>query len=787
MDQQPFDRKPAFGGQNPPPEAPEMQQSPAGSAAQDAMDRVRTTLDALDAPLGMSRLLLTAAIGTAALVVLVVYLSVSKHLLLQEGVAVYGSVFLFLLSFAALSHHRTKTISARLQQSAQHLLAAEQHLIRTTAEAENLQRLLVDAVNSVDEGFILFDANNLLVVCNERYRSAYPTIADLLVPGTSFATILATAAQRLGVAGESSPQDLKYWVEDRMRRHIHTSAPLECALADGRWYRISERPTRAGGIVKILSDITATKHHQQELANKSEVLESTFDAMAQGVAVFDHNNCLLTWNDHLPSVMEYSGDLLQTGTPVQAFRNFDEQRGARILPRPDGSMPFLASGTDISTSFDHLPFYQQAQDHQAELELPDGRHVEIRASGMPRGGMVVTFADITARRQTRSALQHAQKMDAIGQLAGGIAHEFNNMLTSIGGFARMALRSPDDPERVVMCLGEVTKAADRAASLTSQLLNFSRRSLGEEQRPIRLKDMLRNLTNFLRPLLGARVDVAVHIDDPDLVVLGDAVKLHQAIVNLCINARDAMPNGGDIALTLSRLSPELPILDRHPSLDPAQTYAAIIVTDQGTGIEPALIARIFEPFFTTKDQGKGTGLGLPMVYSVAEHMGGVIDVASEVGEGSTFTLILPLANCPTQPVPRPHDEEHFSFNGDGLTILLAEDEDAVRRLITLTLEEADCTVLTAANGDEAVKIFEQDQDAIDLLISDVVMPGTDGPTLARMVLDMNQDLKVILMSGYSATDDWKSLTEGPGRAFLSKPVDPEHLLAAVQAVMRSAE
>lgn len=743
----------------------------AGGQAAPMEQELKAVLTDLNSPLRLTWILGACTLGTAALVLGLIFFVVGHHVPWWESVLIMASTSALVALFSFVVWQRARAVSGRLRRSAQLLAEIEKKLGETAAEAATLRDLLVDAVDSVDEGFVLFDADNRLVVCNARYRSAYPMIADLLQPGAAFADILRVAAARSGALDGSQDEGLSQWIDDRLYRHLRSSEPLECRLADGRWYRISERPTRAGGIVKILSDITTTKAHQQELANKTDVLESTFDAMAQGVAVFDNQLCLVTWNDHLAAVMDYPTDLLVVGTPCTAFAEFDRARGLSTahccdLPTPP---PDCAGCTDST---------RPSLTDEGEWTLPNGRHVEVSLNAMPRGGRVVTFSDITARKQAESALQHAQKMDAIGQLAGGIAHEFNNMLTSIGGFARMALRSPDDHQRVVMCLGEVTKAADRAASLTSQLLNFSRRSVDEELRPVMLKDMIKDLTSFLRPILGERVDVYVSINDPDLMVAADPARLHQAIVNLCINARDAMTKGGDITLSLDRKE-QADIAERHPHLTAPQ-YACLSVTDSGTGIDPAHLDRIFEPFFTTKEQGKGTGLGLPMVYSTAEHANGAVDVDSTLGEGSTFHLLLPVLN--QKSVIGGESTDQAIFDDYGLTILLAEDEDSVRRFITMTLEEADCTVLTATNGAEAIAIYQDAADLVDVLISDVVMPTMDGPTLARALLEQNPDLNVILMSGYSPTDDWKALTEGKGRTFLSKPVDPMTLLAAVKAV-----
>lgn len=663
-----------------------------------------------------------------------------------------GLVAMAGLSIVILRRIRKST--ADLRAMVARLAESDKRQRAMAEESDALRNLLIDAVDSIDEGFVLFDHENRLVVCNDRYRQAYPSIADILQPGTRFDDILTTAAERLGMAEGTTGRDLQHWVHQRMRRHLEQKAFTECSLSDGHWYRISERPTRSGGIVKVLMDITAAKEHERDLAHKNELLETVFDAMSQGLAVFDGDQRLIAWNERFARVMGYPVGLLKGSSSAEDFRNFDDQRQVNALP--------VASLSE-----------QARAGH--EMALPDGRFIEADVNPMPRGGFVATFADVTARRQAELALQQSQKMDAIGQLAGGIAHEFNNMLTSIGGFARMALRTPDDSERVVMCLNEVTKAADRAASLTGQLLNFSRRTADEDIRPLRLKDLMKDLSGFLRPLLSERIQVKITIDDPDLTVSADAPRLHQAIVNLCINARDAMAedSSGDITIHVARMAADAAFAERHPQVS-ARELAKISVRDTGCGIAPAILDRIFEPFFTTKEQGKGTGLGLPQVYSTTEHLGGAVEVASEAGAGSTFTLYLPLLTTVgdgSQP-----DEPHQTVNGDGFTILLAEDEDSVRRYLTMTLEDCGFTVLTATDGEDALAIYHDAGDLVDALITDVVMPRLDGPNLAKRLLAETPSLPVIFLSGYSAEDSWKLLADAPNRAFIGKPVAPDTLL-----------
>lgn len=630
-------------------------------------------------------------------------------------------------------------------------------------EADTFRRLIGEAVDSVDEGFVLFDSNHRLVMANAIYRAAYPAIADLLSPGARFEDVLAQAAARIGVSDRG--QDVRQWVEARANRHLESKDFTECKLSNGRWYRIRERPTPSGGIIKLLTDITVTKRHEQELNQKTAVLQTTFESMTQAIAVFNGRHMLISWNHHFKTLLGYPDQLVTPGTPLHKFQTFDQDRGVQPLSAP------LGQGTDDIV-------------HHREVWLPGGHVVEVQANAMPTNGFVVTYTDISARKQSEAALQQAQKMDAVGQLAGGIAHEFNNMLTSIGGFARMALRAPENTDRVKMCLNEVTKSADRAASLTSQLLNFSRRSPGEDLKPLRLKDLMKELVSFLRPLLGERVEVTVEVNDPDLTVLADPAHLHQTVVNLCINARDAMPGAGTIRIEIDRCTLADGPGDRHAHLT-APDYAIVRVSDTGSGIPPDIIDRIFEPFFTTKEQGKGTGLGLAMVYSTAEQMGGAIEVASPPGQGAVFSLYLPLYLAPGQAEAPPVQDIHL--DGRSLTVLIAEDEDAVRKLSILTLEECGFTVLSAGDGQEALEIFNQSPDCIDILISDVVMPRMDGTTLAQHILDRRPEMKIILMSGYSETDAWKSITDHPDRAFLPKPITPGRLTSVLHALLIKAE
>ncbi len=413
------------------------------------------------------------------------------------------------------------------------------------------------------------------------------------------------------------------------------------------------------------------------------------------------------------------------------------------------------------------------------------RTAEIAVTGFRHEGRAVQLMalnDVTARRRAETALQHAQKMEAVGQLAGGVAHEFNNLLTAIGGFARMAQRSPDDGARVAQCLKHVVDASDRAAHLTGQLLAYSRRQVGAREDTADLGTLLGDVQGFLRPILGETVTLAVSVPEAPVRFHGDVTGVHQAVVNLAINARDAMPEGGTVTVSLTVAPPPPAVRQQTPHL-PEIPCAVIAVADQGTGVPPALRERIFEPFFTTKDPGHGTGLGLPMVYEVARAAGGTVTLDSTEGEGSCFTLYLPVCGEEARAGGATAPESGPPW---GLRVLLAEDEDSVRSYIQMVLEEHGAVVVSAASGDAALARVREGT-AFDVLVTDMVMPGTDGPALVADLARQSTPLRVLFISGYGAEPSRVSLPAGVIADFAAKPVDPDALVAALTRICQAPD
>ncbi len=394
--------------------------------------------------------------------------------------------------------------------------------------------------------------------------------------------------------------------------------------------------------------------------------------------------------------------------------------------------------------------------------------------------MVETVRDhISERTKAEEQLRQSQKMEAIGKLAGGVAHDFNNLLSVITGYSELLLSRLGEEGRGLRELEEIRKAGERAASLTQQLLAFSRRQV-LTPKPLRMNEVVLNLAKMLQRLIGENIELVTTIE-PDLwTVLADPGQIDQILINLAVNARDAMPGGGKLSISTSNVEFHLPLVEGELNI-PAGHYVALEVTDTGCGMNPMIISRIFEPFFTTKEQGKGTGLGLATVYGIVSQSGGCIRVLSEPGAGTTFLVYFPRAlndNPPDEFAGMAIKE----LSGDE-TILLVEDEDMVRELACETLRGYGYNVLASPDGQEAISISREHGETIHLLITDVVMPGINGLELAQRLKAERPDILVIFMSGYSEEAVTRLGVRGPGEAFLQKPVTPSRLSGMVREIL----
>jgi signal transduction histidine kinase/CheY-like chemotaxis protein len=415
----------------------------------------------------------------------------------------------------------------------------------------------------------------------------------------------------------------------------------------------------------------------------------------------------------------------------------------------------------------------------------------------PKGGAETTmlakaFNDMTTSlrhwyeeaRQRDDQFRQAQKMEAIGRLAGGVAHDFNNLLTAIKGYGELIsddLR-PDDPHRED--LGEIVKAADRASELTRQLLAFSRRQV-VMPRVIAINETIAGTYQLLRRLIGEDIELMSALAPGTSPVRGDPGQIEQLLVNLAVNARDAMPTGGRLRIELSNVVFGARAGIEHPKLSPGP-YIQLTVSDTGCGMDEATASRIFEPFFTTKGPGRGTGLGLAMVYGVVEQLGGAIDVETAVGRGTTFRLYFPEASgeVPDESVGPAHAMP-ASLRGSE-TILLVEDDPHVRTLIERSLVRLGYEVLSAANGQDALELVRLRSDATDLLLTDVVMPGMNGRELAQKVMAEGGTSRVMFMSGYSDDAVLQHGIETTTVCFIQKPFAMDDLALRIRETLTPA-
>ena len=435
----------------------------------------------------------------------------------------------------------------------------------------------------------------------------------------------------------------------------------------------------------------------------------------------------------------------------------------------------------VTSEFSTAPTAGERHELEYRLQAYDGRTVRVRDSVRvvlsQEGGQTVrlrgVITDVTEHRELEARLLQSQKMEAVGQLAGGIAHDFNNLLTVIAGYADRLLDRADDPNTRLE-VRQIREAAERATSLISQLLAFSRRT-PQHVELVGLDALVHDLETLIGRLIGEHVAITVRTSTGLDVVRADRRQLEQVVINLAVNARDAMPDGGEIRIETAAADVDDETA-RERGVAPGR-YSVLIVSDTGTGMSEETLARAFEPFFTTKPQGKGTGLGLATAYGIVDGAGGFITIESELGRGTDVAVHLPAAAIREQADAEPAKPDTLA------TILLVEDESAVRGLARLILEEARYDIVEARGGQEALELVERLGARFDLLLTDVVMPEVGGPELAARLRARRPDVKVVYMSGYADSALYKrGLAESDG-FMLRKPFTPDVLVGKVEEAL----
>jgi len=535
------------------------------------------------------------------------------------------------------------------------------------------------------------------------------------------------------------------------------------------------------GAVRTVVDITERKQREQERERMVQQLEA---ARARLEAVLNQMPAGVLLAEAPSGRLILANGLVEQiwRQPFQPGADFGQYCHHRCF-HPDGR-PYEPDQYPIMRS---MRTGEIVIDEEIEILRGDGSRGTILASSAPirdRDGNivagVVAFQDISERKQLEQQLRQSQKMEAVGRLAGGVAHDFNNLLTIVAGYGQMLLDGlgPGDPIR--RDLEAIMEAANRATTLTRQLLTFSRRQV-VQPKILDLNRLVARMNRMLRRVIGEDVELKTALDAEVGRIKADPGQIEQVIMNLAVNARDAMPKGGKLVIETADI--ELGKESREVDLSPGP-YVRLLVSDTGKGMDPETQSHIFEPFFTTKGRGKGTGLGLSTVYGIIRQCGGDIAVLSEMGKGTTFRLYFPLVEEATRPSG---STGHSRLLRKGTeTILLVEDEADVRTLAREMLGRQGYKVLEAGSGEEALRVWERCRDSIDLLLTDVIMPQMSGHDLALQLRAVQPDLKVLYVSGYTGDVIARYGVLSTEAAFLPKPFTHDVLAQKVRQVLDNA-
>ncbi len=458
--------------------------------------------------------------------------------------------------------------------------------------------------------------------------------------------------------------------------------------------------------------------------------------------------------------------------------NFGGFEALQLVKASGHDLPFILVSAVVSEEMAVAAMKAGAHDYIMKrnlARLAPAIERELREAQM----RVARKAAETALRQSEEQLRQSQKIEAVGQLAAGVAHDFNNILTAISGHSEMLLKklAADDPRR--RNAEQIEKAACRAAALTRQLLTFSRKQM-IEPRVLKLDALILNLEGMLRRLIREDIEFGAVLDPAAGPINADPGQIEQVIMNLVVNARDAMPDGGKLTVTTANITLDQSQLKNSPELG-AGDYVLLAIADTGTGMSEEVKTHLFEPFFTTKPLGRGTGLGLATCFGIVKQNGGYIDVQSELGRGTTFKIYFPRVQSAPEP-PRvclaPTAE-----TGGGETVLLVEDETAVRELVGATLREKGYTVVEAGNGAEGLRLAHQHDGKIDLVLTDVIMPVMGGKEMADALRTSRPETKVLFTSGYAENSLGHHGVLWPGIKFLQKPYPTATLARKVREVL----
>ncbi len=624
-------------------------------------------------------------------------------------------------------------------------------------------RRLAEVLESIEGGGVLYDADDNFVMCNRNYYKARPDIQHLLVPGTKFETIIRTLVN-LGHFPDISEQDREGWITARLKRH-GTRSRTVVRHQNNKWQQIDEYPTSDGGSSIIFTDITARVEIEQKLHDSEERFRDYATSSSDWFWETDKQHRLTFVSEEHNALVGVDAKIYLGKTRIETMAK-------------DPNDEYWRKHND------DLENYRPFRNFCFDEIKPNGDRVPIRINGIPVfdadgifRGYRGTGTNITEQKNLEAQLLQSQKMEAVGQLTGGVAHDFNNLLAVMTGNLESAIDLSQTNFPLRKKIEKALSAVDKGAALTLQLLSFSRQQT-LTPKIVNTNVLISDTLEFLARTLGEDINIVTKFVNADLKINIDAAIFGNALVNLALNARDAMENGGTLTIRTSTV-----VLDGEQlgaGDDPAYgPFAVITVSDTGTGIDPIDISRVMEPFFTTKGVGKGSGLGLSMVHGFIHQSYGYIGITSRPGEGTTIALYLPLTD---EGVISEQDEPQPELSvPEKKTILLVEDDAKVRDTAASLLSSFGYFILEAEDGRSALDVLEQKSSEIDLVFTDIVMPNNlSGIELAELVSVKYKDIKILLTSGYPDKildqESFKTL----GIEILAKPYRRAQLLAAIE-------
>lgn len=618
------------------------------------------------------------------------------------------------------------------------------------------QNLLENTVESIRDSVVVVDENAVVVVANAAARRLLGVDRgfDSLTGVRKFASFLRDGVTPLQIPDSPLARALRGENVDDFELVVQPEQP------DARAYIVANaRPLRDElghfcGAVTVLRDMTEQKRAYQALVDSEQIAQAIIKSSLDAFVQTDENGCILDWSPQAEVLTGWTRSAALGVKTVELLvperdREAHRQRSALFLQEAAGGAPGMR--------------YETRALHRDGHEFM----VEVSLTVLRRGDGYIVNAfvrDITQRRAAEAQLIQALKMESLGQLTGGIAHDFNNLLTVITGTIEILADGVKDIPHLASITKLISDAADRGANLTASLLAFARKQ-PLQPAEIDVNDLIGEAARLLTPVLGKHIDVETALSGDAWLAFVDRSQLSAALVNLAINARDAMPNGGKLTFATGNFTLGVPEAMAR-GVERAGDYVAIEVSDTGTGIPQADLDRIFDPFFSTKEVGRGTGLGLSMVFGFAKQSHGSVDVRSEEGSGATFRIFLPKADTSALQPPTQDDPP---AQGGNETILCVEDDRKIRDYVTMQLETLGYKVIVAGNADEALAIVRQGA-AFDVLFTDIVMPGSmNGRQLAEALMAGRPSLRVLFTSGYSDGALPLQGRVGQGIPLLAKP------------------